>query len=371
MYNDLINKSKRFMSRQSSSWTGTSGNQLSVGQTEIMRTASPTDTVVDVLSEQWVAPTDAATPFTVTGYGVGRSDPSLATTQQNTDQHRSLKSAIRETVETRGLPASRQHPSSLIEAAVASISRGNRATFTGAQIDEQDAMKTKQNGMLKHNDTPFTSVVNKTAEILRGRRGSKTLKPNRRGYAQSGGDAAKFVSVHDVERHDDRVGNDDKLFQASNRKTFGRRNNRFGYSKDDQESKYFAPDRSKMKPGVATEQTVVKRQETVSEMWARRQEESRLRQKQRHKAMCFGTEKELRDKIIESEMPDDAMSEVLLYSGVHTERIADRMRNEDLSVDEIIDDEVQRFKEFQASMPLTESVSSDGRGLLCDGWPVK
>jgi hypothetical protein len=308
--NDLINKSKRFMSRQSSSWTGTSGNQLSAGQTEIMRTASPTDTVVDALSEQWVAPATAPTPFTVSEYGVGRDGPTVSTTHHNTDQHRSLKSAIRETVETRGLPAPRQHPSSLIEAAVASISRGNRATFTGAQIDEQDAMKTKQNGMLKHKDTPFQDVVNKTAEILRGKRGSKMLKPNQRGYTQSGGDAAKFVSVHDVECHDDRVGNDDKLFQASNRKTVGRRNNRFGYSKDDQDSKYFAPDRSKMKPGVATEQTMVKRQETVSEMWARRQEESRLRQKQRHKAMCYGTEAELRSKIVdEGREPVELVSE--------------------------------------------------------------
>jgi hypothetical protein len=120
--NDLINKSKRFMSRQSSNWTGTSGNQLSAGQTEIMRTASPTDTVVDALSEAWVAPTNAATAFTVSEYGIGRDGPSVPATAHNTQQHRSLKSAIRGVVETRGLPAARQLPQTLIEASVAAIS---------------------------------------------------------------------------------------------------------------------------------------------------------------------------------------------------------------------------------------------------------
>jgi hypothetical protein len=153
-----------------------------------------------------------------------------------------------------------------------------QSPFSGSRvIAEQDAMKTKQNGMLKHNDTPFQSVVNKTAEILKGRRGSNLISPNQRGYTPKSGDERRFANLHQVQRHDDRVGNDEDLYTAAKKRTFDRRRHRAGYNLDgDDQRSYFAPDRSKLKMGVATEAA-------IAERIAARQAKSRSDQRNRHR----------------------------------------------------------------------------------------
>jgi hypothetical protein len=442
MSNDLINKTKRLMSRKSCSWTGTdSGSQLSAGETQIMRTPATAETVVDALSEQWVAPTNAPIAFAVSEYGMGAVGSGNAP-KQTTDQHRSLKESIRGVVSI-PMPAARLSPQRLIEASVAAISRSNSASFTGALIDEQDAMKSRQNAMLRRSDTPFQDVVNRTAEILRGKRGSTVITPNKVGaYAPArSGDQRKFANLHQVQRQDN-PSNDDSLFQGAT-KPWSRRKHRYGYDNHDDEKAEFAADKSKQKQMIAAmaeeaqtiretslsqaskmatqlsdkfnepffihsydhpdvsgkklygvisqrhhsndpdrdykyhlahivhptppkpikeatdpngrklrddltpdeRERVVKfgsishksagatrkkpvRQDSVEETFAKRQEEARLRQQQRHKAMCYGTEKELRDKVIDES-----------------------------------DKRFVRFHEY-----FQENLNRDPMNLLCDSW---
>lgn len=84
--------------------------------------------------------------------------------------------------------------------------------------------------------------------------GSKIIFQNKSGYVPKPGDEKKFIGIHKLERYNDRNGNGDDVFKATNVKTFNRSANRYGYDNGEDENKVFVGDKSKTQPHVNNEE---------------------------------------------------------------------------------------------------------------------
>lgn len=104
----------------------------------------------------------------------------------------------------------------------------------------------------------LNAVLNTSPGMSLKRPGSTMIVLNKRGYTPVGGDEKKFVhNVHPLKRHDNRQGNQDDIFQATNIKTFDRAANRMGYNSGGSAAKAeFVADRSKDKEEVSTEENL-------------------------------------------------------------------------------------------------------------------
>jgi hypothetical protein len=97
-------------------------------------------------------------------------------------------------------------------------------------------------------------VARKDNALTLKRPGSSIVMVNKRGYTPNMDDEKKFVDVHKVEKHEDRNGNGDDLFQGANIKTFDRTAMRMGYMPKADQKAEFVADRSRDHEEVATEE---------------------------------------------------------------------------------------------------------------------
>ena len=102
----------------------------------------------------------------------------------------------------------------------------------------------------------LNTILSKGPGMAVVRPGSTIIMTNKRGYTPVSGDERKFIEVHKVKKSEDRVGNNDDVYNAQKVRMFDRWANRFGYNPRQDQDAEFVADKSKDKKEVATEETI-------------------------------------------------------------------------------------------------------------------